>query len=305
MIRRIANEGHLSFGLVFPIEAYPGSIPQMKNQEELAQISEEIGMKALWFRDVPFNDPSFGDAGQIFDPLVYMTHIMNHTKSVLLGTASLILPLRHPVHTLKSLNSIQKLSGGRVIAGIASGDRPLEYPAFEKRLSDKSALFRDSFHYFKALNSPFPIFKSENFGALSGQIDLLPKASKIPLLVTGHSGQELEWIAEHADGWLYYPRNQSFLKATMSDWHNALQKKNQPWKPYMQSLYIDLLKDDDAPPKGIHLGFQSGVNYLIQFLKEIEQIGVSHVILNLKFASQPVEWVLEKLGASVLPNFEV
>ena len=303
MLRNIAEEGKLTLGIVFPLESYSGSVPLMQNQVQLAQLAEEVGLKALWFRDVPFHDPTFGDAGQMYDPWVYMAHMMNHTREVALATGSIILPLRHPVHTMKSLNSLQALSGGRIVAGIASGDRPLEYPAFNENLEERAALFRESFSYMKALENSFPNFEAENFGKLTGQLDLLPKAIKTPYLVTGHSGQKLEWIAQHADGWLYYPRNRYFLEVTMADWKSALRQMNQPWKPYMQSLYIDLLTDDDAPPRGIHLGFQSGAHYLTQYLKEIETIGVNHVILNLKLASRPIEDLLEQIGKQVIPKF--
>ena len=122
---KIATRGKLTLGLVFPIEAYSGSIAKMENQEQLAKRAEELGFKALWFRDVPFHDPSFGDAGQLYDPWIYMTHIMNQTKEILLATGSIILPLRHPVHTAKSINSLQVLSKGRLVLGVASGDRPI------------------------------------------------------------------------------------------------------------------------------------------------------------------------------------
>ena len=124
-LNKIAQKGKLSLGIVFPLEAYVGSVPRMENQIELAQLAEELGFKSLWFRDVPLHDPTFGDAGQMYDPFVYMTHIMNHTKDIALATGSIILPLRHPIHILKAINSLQILSGGRIIIGVASGDRPV------------------------------------------------------------------------------------------------------------------------------------------------------------------------------------
>ena len=144
-LTKLCTQGKLSIGLVFPLESYAGSIATMDHQEALAKRAEEVGFKALWFRDVPFNDPNFGDAGQLYDPWVYMAHIMNHTKDIALATGSVIINLRHPVHTAKSFLSLQRLSGGRVILGLASGDRALEYPDFNRDLSDKSELFRDSF----------------------------------------------------------------------------------------------------------------------------------------------------------------
>lgn len=301
---KIAQKGKLSLGLVFPIEAYKGAIPTMENQEKLAQRAEELGFKALWFRDVPFNDPTFGDAGQLYDPWVYMTHIMNQTQEIALASGSIILTLRHPVHTAKSLLSLQKLSNGRIILGVASGDRPSEFPAFNKDISTKSELFRDSFFYLKALQENHPRHQSEYYGGVQGNLDLLPKyAEKTPMLVTGHSGQSLDWIAEHSDGWIYYPRDFHFLEQNLFRWKNALENTNQNWKPYLQSLYLDLLNADKASPKSIHLGFQSGSQYALSHLKALERHGVNHVIINLKYSSRPAEEVLEELGEKVLPYF--
>ncbi|MDB5764436.1 MAG: 5,10-methylene tetrahydromethanopterin reductase [Herminiimonas sp.] len=58
----------LTLGVFFPIEAFQHDQPSMLRQEHLARRAEELGFAALWFRDVPLRDPSFGDIGQVFDP---------------------------------------------------------------------------------------------------------------------------------------------------------------------------------------------------------------------------------------------
>lgn len=300
----VAAKGKLSLGLVFPLEAYSGSVAKMQNQEKLAKLAEDLGFKALWFRDVPFNDPSFGDAGQLYDPWIYMTHIMNHTQEIALASGSIILPLRHPVHTAKSIASLQTLSKGRLLLGVASGDRPSEYPAFGKDLTQKAELFRDNFFYVKTLAKSFPTHASAHFGKTGGNIDLLPKyPHKTPFLITGHSGQSLDWIAEHGDGWLYYPRDFRTLELVMQQWKGALDQAGFEWKPFMQSLYVDLITDQKATPKPIHLGFKSGHDYLNSHLKALESFGVNHVILNLKYSSRPAEEVIKEIGEHVVPNF--
>jgi len=60
-------------------------------------------------------------------------------------------------------------------------------------------------------------------------------------------------------------------------------------KPVMPSLYIDLMDDVDAPPRPIHLGFQSGVRYSRQYLHDLQAFGVNHVALNLRFNQAHVE----------------
>ncbi|MFL1896338.1 LLM class oxidoreductase [Aquimarina sp. 2-A2] len=301
---KIASKGKVTLGLVFPLETYSGAVAKMENQEQLAKRAEELGFKALWFRDVPFNDPFFGDAGQLYDPWVYMTHIMNHTKDIALATGSIILPLRHPVHTAKSINSLQILSNERLILGVASGDRPIEYPAFNQQLENKSDLFRDSFHYIKALQGDFPKYSSKFYGNTNGGIDLLPKYyKKTPMLVTGYSEQSLDWIAEHSDGWLYYPRDFRTLQLVMQQWRDSLSKTQTDWKPFMQSLYVDITTDSKSKPTPIHLGFKSGTEYLNAHLKSLESEGVNHVILNLKYGSRPAHELIEIIGEKIVPNF--
>jgi len=229
---------------------------------------------------------------------------MNHTKEIALATGSIILLLRHPVHTAKSINSLQVLSNGRLLLGVASGDRPVEYPAFNQELDNRSDLFRDSFHYIKALQGDFPKYNSKYYGSTNGGIDILPKyAAKTPMFVTGHSGQSLEWIAEHADGWLYYPRDFLTLQVVMHRWKESLAKVNENWKPFAQSLYVDLMTDDSAKPSPIHLGFKSGADYLNAHLGLLQSYGVNHVILNLKYGSRPAAEVIEEIGEKVVPHF--
>jgi len=303
-LNRIAQERKLSMGIVFPIESYTGSVPKMQNQENLARLAEDVGFKSLWFRDVPLHDPSFGDSGQMYDPFVYMAHIMNQTKSIMLCTGSIILPLRHPIHTMKSIQSLQLLSGGRIIIGVASGDRPIEYPAFNQDLTKKNELFRDSFHYMKALAGDFPVHQSNSFGSITGNADLLPKAPATPFLVTGHSGQTMDWIAEFADGWIYYPRGSHILNINMEDWKASLAKVGCTWKPYMQSLYIDLEMDQKIEPSNIHLGFRCNIDFLKRYLEDIRTVGVNHVILNLKFNQLPIEQTLEIIGNKIIAKLE-
>ena len=108
------------------------------------------------------------------------------------------------------------------------------------------------------------------------------------MLVTGHSGRSLDWIAEHSDGWLYYPRDFKTLQMVMHQWRKALTKVKKDWKHSIQSLYVDVTKDSKVKPKPIHLGFKSGTDYLNAHLKLLESCVVNHVILNLKYSSRPV-----------------
>lgn len=296
--------GRLTLGVFFPIEAFTGAYATMLGQVELAQRAEALGFRALWFRDVPLLDPAFGDAGQVFDPWVWLGYVAAHTRRIHLATGSIALPLRHPLHTAKAAASVNELTGGRLVLGVATGDRPLEYPAFGVDYATRGQRFRDALDYLEgALYRSFPTIDSP-LGALAGA-DLVPKpaAGRIPVLVTGHSQQSLDWIAARADGWLTYPRDPEVQAERVAAWRRACAVRAPGvFKPFVQSLYIDLAADSRTPASRIHLGYRLGREALETLLERLRELGVNHVALNLKYGARPAGEVLEELGADVLPR---
>lgn len=300
---RLFGLTRLTLGVLIPIEAFDGDQPTMRGQVELAQFAESAGFDALWFRDVPLRDPSFGDVGQIYDPFVYLGYIAAQTRAIALGTAAVVLPLRHPLHTAKQAASVDRLSGGRLVLGVASGDRPTEFPAFGVNLDERAELFRDNLAVLRrALTESFPAIASR-YGKLEG-VDLVPKpiSHDIPVLVTGRSGQTLEWIAEFAHGWISYPRAVAAQAQTVAEWRRAQSTVRQfADLPFAQSLYIDLLPDRDAPAQPMHLGYRLGRNTLVRLLTQLHACGVAHVMFNLKYGHRPAGEVMRELAAEVLP----
>jgi len=298
--------GELSIGIVVPIENYSnGSVPSMKDHLKRAKLVDELGFKALWLRDVPMHVPTFGDAGQTYDPFTYLGYLAGQTEHIALGISSIALPLHHPVHVAKSVNTIDQLSSGRVLLGIASGDRAEEYPATGMDYQNRGVSFRQSYNYMRASEDSFPILDNNQFGKFDGSMDVLPKpfGNKIPMLVTGHSQQSTEWIAEHADGWMYYPRNLYSQELKIKEWRELISKTQKWSKPFMQPLYVDLMEQRDFKPQGIHLGIRTGTDFLMEYLNSIKNIGVNHIALNLRFNSGKIEDALELLAKKVLPQF--
>jgi len=301
----VFRPNHLSLGLVVPLETYSqGPVPTMTRHVERVQLAEELGYSAIWLRDVPFNVPSFGDAGQMFDPFVYLGLLAAQTEWIALGVASIVLPLRHPAHVAKAAASVDVLSGGRLILGVASGDRPEEYPALNLPFDERGSRFRASFDYITRMWEDSPAFENA-YGSPDGGMDMLPKpaSGKLPLLITGGSQQDPDWIAQNGDGWITYPRNIAVQAKIISDWRARVKAVGGPAKPAMQSLYVDLAEDPETPPQPIHLGFRLGANHLRAYLKSLKEIGVNHVALNLRFNQADIETTLKRLADDILPDF--
>jgi luciferase-type oxidoreductase len=299
---RMFKENHLTLGLFFPLEAYKGSIPEMnmEQQMKLAKKAEELNFASLVVRDVPLNDPTFGDVGQIYDPWVFLGYLAAHTKNIALATGSILMTLRHPLHIAKAAASVDKISGERLVLGIATGDRPIEFPAFSVDRDMRSCYFQESIQVMrKVWKESYPHIQSPRVNLMDG--DLLPKPalSDIPVLVTGHSSQTPEWIAQNSDGWIYYPRNVSYQAELIKNWRSFTDQ----FKPFAQSLYVDLTEDPNQGPVPIHLGFRAGRKFLIEFIERLREIGVNHVMINLKYGRRPAEEVIAELGEEVVPHF--
>ena len=134
---------------------------------------------------------------------------------------------------------------------------------------------------------------------------MLPKpvAGRLPLLITGGSQQDPEWIAQNGEGWITYPRAIETQAQIISGWRSRIEAGGGPAKPAVQSLYVDLVEDPHASPQPIHLGFRSGINALRVYLKSLEEIGINHVALNLRFNQADIETTLQRLADELLPDF--
>ncbi len=301
----VFHPNQMSFGLVAPIETYTtGPVPTMARHLERVQLAEELGFSAIWLRDIPFNVPAFGDAGQTYDPFVYLGLLAGQTKNIALGVSSIILPLRHPAHVAKAAATVDVLSGGRLILGIASGDRPEEFPALNIPFDDRGAQFRESFAYIRRMSEDFPVVDTP-YGRTGDNMDMLPKpvGRKLPLLITGGSQQAPEWLAQNGDGWMVYPRNLLLQEHFISNWRAQIEIAGRPDQPVLQPLYIDLVDDPDAQPETIHLGFRSGIRPLLAYLQSLKNIGLNHLVFNLRFNQADIETTMKRLADEVLPVF--
>ncbi len=219
--RRLFDTDGLSFGVGFPLTGVSRSTPSVETETQLATHAESVGFDGLWARDVPTYWPKFGDAGGAFDTWPLLSHLAAHTEDIALGTSSVVLPLRHPLHLAKASATVDRLSGGRLVLGVASGDREPEYAAFGVDHDTRGALFRERLEAVRTIwRESYPIVEGE-WGSLEGDLEVLPKPTTetLPLLPTGNARQSTEWIADHGDGWLFYHLPEPTLQSYCREWH--------------------------------------------------------------------------------------
>lgn len=290
----------LSLGIELPLDndlarrATPGQglLPDLTSHRERAVLADKLGFHALWLRDVPMWRPhDFGDAGQIFDPLPYLGYLAAATDRILLGTAGIVLPLRHPVTLAKEAATVDVLSGGRLLLGLASGDRPGEYPYFGADFETRAHTYREGVRTLRQVWSH----------AASAQMDSeaflpAPKHGTIPLVGIGGAQQSPHWAAEHLDAHMTYHRPGPLMRAVAEEWQAI------STKPFMTNLYLDLASDPDAAFEPIRLGARVGTTGLTDYLAGLEAAGIAHVNLVLRPGRRDVEDVMHEIGQDVIPR---
>lgn len=300
---RLVGTNGFSIGLELPLDndwssygqqlrehdGRPFGVPDLRNHAALARQADDRGFRALWVRDVPLYDPAFGDAAQVFEVFAYLGYLAGITSNAMLGTAAVVLPLRQPWLTLKSANSVDVLSDGRLLLGIASGDRPMEYPLFKQDFASRGEVFRQNVE----------LLRSNGRGALPEGAQLLPHPTDtLPLMIAGLGQQTPSWVGEHMDGWLSYPGTPNEHEKRIALWREVAGDK-----PYVTFIHLDLDEDPDAPMRRFRFGCQTGAKGLIEELKGLRKMGVQHVGLHLRRSQRSVSTVIDDLATQVLPLF--
>ncbi|MGF6985242.1 luciferase-type oxidoreductase [Paraburkholderia atlantica] len=306
---RLFSPGKLTVGLILPLETHPHRpAPTMRDHVAMAQKADELGFAALWMRDVPFYDPEYGDVAQIFDPIPYMAYLAAFTRRIALGTAGIVLPMREPMILAKQVASIDQLSGGRVVLGLSSGDRPAEYPLFGIDFDTRGERFRDAFEVFKTvIEKDFPRFSSARFGSSSGTHELIPKPAfgALPTIAIGRAQQSLAYIAEYMDGFIGSSPVPQQLPAFAKQWRDQVSEScgEERFKPLGIGGFLDLVEDRDEPLIRTRGGFRAGSRSLAYFLRDAQAAGVNHIALNPKVSRRPYAELMDELASEVLPHF--
>lgn len=298
----VLGAGHLTLGLMTPLAREPGAPADLAREAALAARADALGIAALWTRDVPLIVPqgSTREAAVLDDPFIWLALLAGATRTAALGTAAAVLPLRHPLHVAKAAWSLDRLSGGRFILGVGSGDRPEELAPFGVDTAPEQ-LFRERWHTLAAALSTDEQVRAGLLASTGGYAPTPAPAARIPLLVVGTARQSLQWIAAHADGWATYHREEARQQGRIALWERALaERAGGVPKPFVQSLQLELLADPDAPAQPLELGLRAGRIALLGYLERMAGLGVAHMLVNLQ-GPRPVEDQVEELGREIVP----
>ncbi|MCD2195126.1 TIGR03619 family F420-dependent LLM class oxidoreductase [Actinomycetospora endophytica] len=162
-----------------------------------AALAEDLGFDAGWVGDhLAFHPP-------VMEPLGALCAAAVSTRTLLLGTGVLLLPMRHPVWTAKQVATVDALAPGRVLLGVGvGGENPEEWEAAgvpvrqRGRRLDESLAIVDTLLRGKAVDHPGPLLPTR-----APVLEPAP-AQPPPLVLGGRSDAALRRAARVGDGWL-------------------------------------------------------------------------------------------------------
>ena len=163
--------------------------------------AEELGFDSLWVWDHIFLgvDPPF----PVLESLTLLTAVAARTQRIKLGTGVLVLPLRNPVVLAKEVSSLELISGGRLLLGLASGWYKREFDAVGVPFKERGRIMDRNLEILRRLLTEDRVDGEYPPYLLRGS-NMAPKPPRLPtMLIGGYVDRVLRRAALNG-GWLTY-----------------------------------------------------------------------------------------------------
>jgi probable F420-dependent oxidoreductase len=172
---------------------------------DLAVRAEEAGLDSVWVNhhviNIGYIADRLGDR-PYHDALTMLTWVAARTDVVRLGTSVLVMPYLHPMVTAKALATLDRLSGGRVVAGLGVGSLPEENAVLGVDYAGRGARSDEFIRVMRSLWGDGPSSSDEADPLLTAVV-ASPKPVQVPLpiWIGGSGGPAQRRAARFGQGW--------------------------------------------------------------------------------------------------------
>ena len=215
----IKSERSIKIGLIItPVEDRDGTAtPRWKQILSVAKMAEEVGFDSIWISDHLIhrfsNEADYG----IWECWSLVSALAACTTRVQIGTWVLCSGFRNPALFAKMEDTVDEISGGRLIVGIGSGWHKPEYDAFGFPFENRVSRFEEAITIIHGLlRSGHIDFDGRFYRARD--CELRPRGPRVkgaPIMIgtiggtplgekwgiVGNSSKMLEITARYADIW--------------------------------------------------------------------------------------------------------
>ncbi|MGH2674975.1 MAG: LLM class flavin-dependent oxidoreductase [Actinomycetota bacterium] len=164
-----------------------------------ARHAESLGFDLVTVMDhLPGSRPTF-------ETWTEMTWALAATERIMVGSNVLGMPYRHPAVTAKMAETLQRLSGGRLVLAIGGGGSNAEFAAFGLPVwkpKEKVDAFEEGVEIIRRLWAGGPVtFRGWHYSVEDAEISPIPEPA-IPLWFGVYGPRSLGLAGRLADGWL-------------------------------------------------------------------------------------------------------
>nr|WP_296069322.1 TIGR03619 family F420-dependent LLM class oxidoreductase [uncultured Actinoplanes sp.] len=167
---------------------------------EVAEEAERVGLDSVWSWDRlmrPTAPIAMGGPGgpimeapedfaTVYDPIETLTYVAARTSRISLGTSVLDTLFQSPVILARRLATLDRLSGGRLIAGIGQGWMEQEFEAAGVSMRRRGAGFEEHLLAMRAVWGPDPVsFTGRHYRIPEADIGPKPVRPGGPSVVVG------------------------------------------------------------------------------------------------------------------------
>ena len=129
---------------------------------DMAVRAEESGYDSFWVTDFAL--------GSTPDPMTLLAAASQKTERILLATAVIVLPYRHPLALAKTVATVDALSKGRLILGLGVGSRKEEFDAMGLDIHQRGAMADEKLALLRRLLSEESVTHRGKFHQMEGVV---------------------------------------------------------------------------------------------------------------------------------------
>lgn len=221
----------MKFGTVLPQFGPHAREPRVRERlGEIARAADRLGYDVVWTAEhlvfpreirspYPYGGKFPYDVDDpILDVATTLAWVAAQTTRVRLGSSVVVLPYHHPVALAKALATVDVLSGGRLLLGVASGWLREEFELLGVPFAERGARTDEGIALLKHLWTAERIDFQGRFFCLRDAAQAPKPLQKPhpPIWIGGDGAAALRRVARVGDGWVAAPRSREHLAASIA-----------------------------------------------------------------------------------------
>lgn len=203
-IQRNRTTRPVKIGLMLPHTEKSSGIRSWTEIREMAELAEDIGFDSLWVVDhflykLENDDPPKG----VWECWSLLSALAACTKTAELGTLVLGMGFRNPALLAKMADTVDEISGGRLILGVGAGYHKFEYDAFGYPFDYKYSRFAEGIEIVHGLLKNGHIDFQGRFYC-ARECELKPRGPRPegpPIMIGSKGHKMLRLVGRYADMW--------------------------------------------------------------------------------------------------------